>query len=250
MISDASGETLTQLAAHLGFDATNERPGVQPSFWKTGSFRLFASHLAEHKDYATELQSHLANFNISAFVAHKDITPTREWQDEIELALSTADALVAILTPGFHDSSWTDQEVGFVMGRGLLAVAVRMGEEPYGFLGRLQAFQGEGKPTKALAREMCEAFMRNKQTRKSMTYAVLNLFEQSSSFDEAKRAMGVLEGTAYWEPQFEERIKRAVKENGQIVHSFGVPERAHALIRKWVPAKGGDAIEMEDIPFE
>jgi hypothetical protein len=33
-----------------------------------------------------------------------DIEPTRKWQDEIELALSTADALVAMLTPGFHES--------------------------------------------------------------------------------------------------------------------------------------------------
>ncbi len=218
----------------------------EPELWEPGFFRVFPSHLAKDKDYATELQSRLANFNISTFVAHKDITPTREWQDEIELALSTADALVALLTPGFHESLWTDQEVGFVMGRGLLAVAIRLGEEPYGFMGRLQAFQGQDKPTKDLAREMCEAFIRNKQTKKSMTHAILNRFEQSHSFDDAKRTMQLLEGIDYWEHQFEERITRAVEQNSQIEHSFGVPDRAHKLIQKWAP----DTVEPEDIPFE
>ena len=205
----------------------------EPELWEPGFFRVFASHLAKDKDYATELQSRLANFNISTFVAHKDITPTREWQDEIELALSTADALVALLTPGFHESLWTDQEVGFVMGRGLLAVAVRLGEEPYGFMGRLQAFQGQGKRTMDLAREMCEAFIRNKQTKKSMTHALLNRFEESYTFDEAKRTIELLEMADYWEPEFEERIKKALEENSQVSHSWGVPDHARRLIEKW-----------------
>ena len=159
MVSNAPGETLAQLAAHLGYDIAYERSVVEPDFWEAGHFRLFACHLAEEKDYATKLQLELNSFHISTFVAHKDITPTREWQEEIELALNTADALVALLTPGFHESFWTDQEVGFAMGRGVLAVAIRLGEEPYGFISRLQAFQGEGKTEKELAREIFQVFL-------------------------------------------------------------------------------------------
>jgi TIR domain len=92
---------------------------IEASFWKQGHFRLFICHLAERKDFATSLQDGLANFHISAFVAHRDIEPTREWQDEIELALNTADAFVALLAEGFHASKWTDQEIGFAMGRGI-----------------------------------------------------------------------------------------------------------------------------------
>jgi len=42
------------------------------------------------------LQSSLRRFGISAFVAHVDIDPTKEWQDEIEAALFSMDALAAI----------------------------------------------------------------------------------------------------------------------------------------------------------
>jgi hypothetical protein len=51
----------------------------------------------------------LRSFGVSAFVAHENIEPTK-WQDEIEKALLSMNALAAILMPGFHESKWTDQE--------------------------------------------------------------------------------------------------------------------------------------------
>lgn len=233
MLSDAPSETLAQLAAYLGYDIAYERSVVEPDFWEEGHFRLFASHIAKDKDYATQLQLELNCFHISTFVAHKDITPTREWQGEIELALNTADALVALLTPGFHKSLWTDQEVGFAMGRGLLAVAIRLGEEPYGFIARLQAFQGKGKNEKTLSREIFQAFLKNKLTKRRMTLALLSKFENSYDFAIAKDNMGLLEEIDYWESGFEERIRKAVESNSQIRSAFHVPSRAENLIRKW-----------------
>ena len=91
---------------------------------------------------------------MSGFIAHKDIEPTKKWQDEIELALSTADAMLALLTPGFHASKWTDQEIGFALGRGLPILTVLLGEEPYGFLAREQAIQGVGITDEKLARSI------------------------------------------------------------------------------------------------
>jgi hypothetical protein len=52
-------------------------------------------------------------------VAHEDIHPTLEWQVEIERALYNMDAFLAIHTPGFKDSFWTQQEIGFAVGRGM-----------------------------------------------------------------------------------------------------------------------------------
>lgn len=236
MVSDADNETLSQLSAHLGYDIAYERSVVEPDFWEAGHFRLFASHLADEKVYATNLQSELKLFHISTFVAHKDITPTREWQEEIELALNTCDALISLLTPGFHKSFWTDQEVGYAMGRGVLAVAIRLGEDPYGFISKLQAFQGQDKSEKELAREIFNALLNNKQTRRRMTHALLSRFEISYSFANAKDNMSLLEEINYWESQFEERIRKAVESNSQIKESFGVPGRSRSLIKKWTAA--------------
>jgi len=237
MVSDGTGETLAQLASHLGYDVAYERSVVEPDFWEADHFRLFASHLVEDKDCATNLQSELYRFHISMFVAHKDIAPTREWQEEIELALNTADALVTLLTSGFHKSFWTDQEVGFAMGRGLLSVAIRLGEEPYGFIAKLQAFQGQGKTEKHLAREIFETFLKHKQTKRRMAHALLARFESSYSFENAKDNMNLIEKVEYWEPWLEERIYKAIESNSQISQAFGVSDRAKNLIQKWSKKK-------------
>lgn len=90
---------------------------VATRFWGGSGFRLFLSHKSEVKKETAALKDRLALFGVSAFVAHEDIHPTREWQNEIENALHTMDAFAALLTHGFHDSDWTDQEVGFALAR-------------------------------------------------------------------------------------------------------------------------------------
>ena len=114
--------------------------------WEQGCYRVFLSHKAEVKIEVAKLKDELGVYGISAFVAHKDIHPTREWQNEIENALNSMDALVALLTENFHDSNWTDQEVGFAFGRGVPIIAVRLGMDPYGFLGRFQALSCPWSP--------------------------------------------------------------------------------------------------------
>lgn len=99
-------------------------------YWATGHFRLFISHLSENKLSATKLKAALEPLGISAFVAHEDIKPTAEWQDEIERALFSMDALAAILSEGFEKSKWTDQEIGVALGRNVLVLPIRYGIDP------------------------------------------------------------------------------------------------------------------------
>jgi hypothetical protein len=155
MLRDANDEQLSGVAAHLGVDAHVSQPGIEPSFWRLGHFRVFVGHLATHQQLAADLAfALLLRYQISAFVAHRDIEPTREWQNEIELALRTCDAFIALLTPEFHESNWTDQEIGFAMGRGVLIVSVRLGQDLYGFIGKFQALNGKSVSGEALAAEL------------------------------------------------------------------------------------------------
>lgn len=107
--------------------------------WGSTGYRVFLSHKTEVKRETGELKSKLQPFGISSFVAHEDIHPTKAWQDEIESALASMDAFVALLTDAFHESLWTDQEVGFAVGRGVPIIAVKLGRDPYGFIGKFQA---------------------------------------------------------------------------------------------------------------
>ncbi len=109
--------------------------------WGENRFRLFLSHKTEVKKETSELSEQLAIFGISAFVAHENIQPTKEWQEEIENALATMDGFVALLTSDFHASNWTDQEVGFALARNVPLIAVRLDRDPYGFIGKFQALR-------------------------------------------------------------------------------------------------------------
>ena len=106
--------------------------------WGNG-FRVFLSHKTSVKAETAVLKDRLRLFGVSAFVAHEDIYPTKIWQNEIENALASADGFVALMTGDFHESDWTDQEVGYALARGIPVVAVRLGRDPYGFIGKFQA---------------------------------------------------------------------------------------------------------------
>src|SRR6266536_1191152 len=111
-------------------DLLEEAPVAQPTpatFWAPNALKLFISHVSSYKERAQGLKRALNPFAISGFVAHSDIAPTAEWIREIEAGLFTCDALLAVLSPDFHESKWTDQEVGVVFGRGKLIIPVRAG---------------------------------------------------------------------------------------------------------------------------
>lgn len=234
MCKGGNDNLLIELAQHVGFLVEEvPKPGIDPPFWRKRMFRLFVSHLSLEKAFAAQLQEALLAYGISGFVAHNDIEPTLEWQTQIETALATADSLVALLHPAFHASNWTDQEIGFAMGRGLPVFSVRFGQDPYGFIGRFQGFVGGGKTPEALARELFDTYRKNKQTQKRMGEVLLNLFEDSSSFVAAKERIGYLEQLEVWDLSFVPRLEASAEANTQISGSWGVPDRAQALAKKW-----------------
>jgi hypothetical protein len=124
MIDKASDKVLIESAEHVGFRTNVPSTRVDPPFWKKNMLKLFVSHLSSHKEFAGELQEHLFSSGISSFVAHSDIEPTLQWQNEIQTALATCDALIALLHPGFHasgrikksDSLWAVAYQRFVSG--------------------------------------------------------------------------------------------------------------------------------------
>ncbi|MGN6590659.1 MAG: toll/interleukin-1 receptor domain-containing protein [Sphingomicrobium sp.] len=126
-----------------------------PKNWaNTKLFRLFISHISKDKDKAIRLKACLAPLGIIGFVAHEDIHPTLQWQGEIERALRTMDAFIAVLTPGFSASFWTQQEIGFALGRGVKIISFKMGEDPTGFISREQALPRQKRTAEEIANEI------------------------------------------------------------------------------------------------
>ena len=233
MASKATDDVLITLAHHIGFEVSTPEPGIDPPFWKDNNVRIFLSHLSANREFAAELQEAMDEYGLTAFVAHNDIEPTTEWQNEIETALSTCEVLVALLHHGFKESNWTDQEVGFAMGRGLPIYSVRYDQDPYGFIGRFQAFNGNGKNADVLAKEIFDVLRQHKQTQRRMAEILVSRFESSYSFQNAKSNIGLLEELETWNRSYSERIEKAIDNNSQIEGSWGVPERVKKLVESW-----------------
>ena len=119
---------------------------VQPDIegiWIPDRPRIFMSHVSTAIEPVSQVAQGLETFQCSCFVAHVQIEPSRDWQDTIEVALRTCHVLVAWVTPDFPSSKWTDQEVGWVLGRGIPVVPVNAGLQPYGFFGAKQSLPAD-----------------------------------------------------------------------------------------------------------
>lgn len=231
MLSTASDETLLELAKHLGLASQLEATS-EPEFWKDGEARVFLSHLAQTKVDTSALRDELESYGMSAFVAHEDIEPTKQWQTEIETALYTMDAMIALLAPGFKESNWCDQEVGVAIGRRLPVIAVRQGLDPYGFIGKYQALNGTGKNTKQLAKEIFDLFLPEPIIGPKITTSLVKLLSESYSFDRSKTLTGYITDSKYLNSKHAAAMKEAVESNSQVHGSWGVPEQISSLAKQ------------------
>lgn len=167
-------DNILELAKHLEIEIDIRKHEEDSSLWEEGCFKLFISHLDKNKNFAKEIKEGLKGYGISCFVAHDDIRPTSLWQYEIEKALRTCDGLLAILEPGFHQSSWTDQEIGFAFGRGVVIVSVRIGQDPYGFIGKFQAITEN--QISLLPQKIFDALLNNPLSKEKMGNVLMHLY--------------------------------------------------------------------------
>lgn len=189
LLADESDDVVLRIATELelphNYVVADVTRTLEATFWEPLHFRLFLSHLSTFKVKAGLLQASLRRFGISAFVAHVDIEPTREWMEEIEAGLLSMDALAALLTAGYKDSPWTDQEVGAAIGRGVFVIPVMKGVLPYGFLSKFQGLNAEGKTITAVAEEIFRVLIASPKTRSKMLLCLTETTIQSKTGVEA-----------------------------------------------------------------
>ncbi len=203
-----------------------------PAFWERGFFHLFLSHKSEYKVETASLKESLRTYGITAFVAHEDIEPTKEWLHEIEKALNTMDALTALLTERFAESSWTDQEVGFAVGRHIPIIPIRLGKDPYGFMGKIQAIAGIGKTAKALAQDIFETLFNYSLTRERAIQGLVTAFEQAERYPHASMLFGYLCQLDRVMPNIVERLERAWETNPCLQKAYKVKAGMPDLLRR------------------
>lgn len=182
--------------------------------WESQKFRLFLSHKSEDRKQTAALKSRLQLFGVSCFVAHEDISPTKTWQDEIENALATMDGFVAAMTENFHESYWTDQEVGYALARGVPIIALRLGRDPYGFIAKFQALTCDWSDA---AEKIVKALIGDSRMFRAYTQALRNC----PNYDGGNTLAKVLPSIGLLSPQQIDDLVTAYNETSELRGSYG-----------------------------
>ena len=192
--------------------------------WGEGRIRAFISHKAKDKKLANEIKQCLDSYGIASFVSHEDIEPMKEWVAEIERALLSLDLLIALLTEEFSDSNWTDQEIGAAIGRRKLIIPVRMGKDPYGFIGKYQAIQGSGKNAPQICKEIIEFLFTYDGDDDGLgdigKEILVAAVAQAGSFFQANYLAGFLPKIEILSPNQEESLIEGFNRNDQVNYAF------------------------------
>lgn len=256
LLADAPADKILQIANELNiphtYTLTATKEATEATFWEPHHFRLFLSHLSSFKKTTADLQTALRGYGISAFVAHVDIEPTREWEDEIEAGLSSMDALAAILMPGFNESRWTDQEVGFAVGRGVLIIPIIRGLNPYGFIAKYQGLQAAGRTVSYVADQVFRILVTSPNTRSRMLTCLVDTTVQSTREQEALAKLHRLETVPDVPTSFLERLRE-----GAVIPSVLAQGNACTKLNQLLQERGLNPVfgvearaeAREDIPF-
>ncbi len=185
---------------------------------------------------------------IAAFLAHQDIEPSLEWREEIELALRSMHGLAALLTPDFHTSSWTDQEVGWALGRGVLVVPVQLGAVPYGVAGKFQSVTGSLDHPVPLAGALLNTLLKNEQTHGEMRRALVAAFSSADSYVMAQTLRKTIVTVTDFTDEEKNMLRKACIENKNVADAHFVPDAIYKAFggapRAPVPAELD-----EEVPF-
>lgn len=245
ILDDLAGGTddaLTALYEYLAGEPASGRLDLADLPWQPGTVRVFISHTHPNAGLMNEASKYLLNWRIDTFVAHVDIEPNREWERTIETALSTCDALIALITPDFAHSSWCDQEIGYCLGRQIPVVPVRLGADPHGFIAKFQAvtLAPNLHPTQA-ADTMFRGLLQHPRLGDLLARPVVRRFSATGSFDGARANFPLLSRVPAeaWDRDMVELVERAVEENSQLKHAVllepirgrPVPEAVEELLQ-------------------
>lgn len=189
----------------------------QSKHWKPDSLRAFVSHRDTHKKLAHDMASMLEGYGISSFVAHDTIEPDQEWLVEIERALKSMEVMIALLSDNFYDSPWTNQEVGYALGKGIPVVIVKIGKvDPKGFLHTRQAVKSTPEHLSAAAPQIFKVIAARLGHSDRLRTVLVTNFINSPTFSEAAHRFARMTELSGYTSSDAHRIIKAFEENGQI----------------------------------
>lgn len=207
------------------------------------SIRLFISYASKTEAVVAGKIKELLEryFGIDVFLAHEDIEGAIEWEKEIIENLNRTDIFLPLLSRGFMESPYADQEVGAACAKHKLIVPVSIGGvTPYGFIRKLQAIKFHIDPSTAFlsqwllfCEEVVSAIERDKRYAQSVRNSLIRAFEASWSFKMSQTFVPIIEKHEPYDIKQVNNIVSAITKNTQINgEAYIVPQFVKSFVKK------------------
>lgn len=264
-LNTGNDEQILRIAEYYNF--LNHSIEVDDSMWEQGKFRVFLSFISQDGHWAKHLKDELMLAGITGFLSHVDINPNEHWENVIENALSSCEALVALLTENYHDSDWTDQEIGWAYGRRIPVIPIRAGLDPYGFVGKIQAIRHEYplspisglfSSISPLTKKIINVLWDDERCHPSLDRAMVHALANSNSWDTTRFLFSYIERMKKEQCSDEmiSLLTDASRSNINIFDARTVPYRegpplfpqVEALLERLQPHQ--PSFTVDDLPFE
>jgi hypothetical protein len=238
---NGTDEQLLALYDHL-FGEDDIQPSTAGDF--ASPLSVFASHLARHKATVGQYEQSFRRLGIELFVAHVSIPDDAAWQEAIQQKLTTAHAGLVFLHDGFNASQWCDQEVGWMLGRGIPVPSIKFEmTDPYGPLGRKQAINPHGKQVDQVVAQVLTVYRSYPALHPHLAESHISALEQSLSYRMTDQIWTHLKDLDSINAEQAERLLRvsSTEGNAQVGHApypFDASGRRYAeVIREFVESK-------------
>lgn len=196
------------------------------------TIRIFVSYSSNDKVLASEIKEYLERYSLSVFLAHEDIKPTVDWQDEV-FNLKGCDIFMPILTSNFFSSEWTSQETGFAYALGKTILPLKIDENPSGFITRVQALTFDCNYVKLSCLKVIDFIQTNPLFQDSLKDCLVRALEQSYSFDSANNIIHYLKEYTNFSSQQADNILRIFIKNNQVRMGAAGKEFGSIMVSKF-----------------
>ncbi|MCU7933230.1 MAG: toll/interleukin-1 receptor domain-containing protein [Candidatus Thiodiazotropha sp. (ex Codakia rugifera)] len=233
--------------ASISFNHELQPVPQSTGLWKENYLRVFISHRDKHKSIAHELANSLEPFGISAFVAHDVIKPMKEWVKEILNGLTTMEVMLVLLTDDFHDSEWTNQEVGFALAKGIPIICVKTQSiNPKGFIGSKQALKASYENITNAAPDIHKSLIIEIGQEGRLKSILIESFILSTSYIDAIERLEYLTKTtdSLSEKEFS-RIVEGYEQNDQLYGCAGIHTRGN-WFKRYLESATGKKLEFHN----
>lgn len=155
----------------------------------------------------------------------------KTWQQEITNGLDTMEIMLAFVTDGFHESAWTNQEIGYALGRNIPVISLKLqNEDPKGFVGNIQALKGRLENPEASVKDIYKLLSERLGNNRRLQDALVTAFVQSTNYDETKLRFIRLEGvTESLTDDDLSKIIQGYQDNNQLHNSIYLCNQYHRL---------------------